>query len=142
MDCTHRFHIRNFDIEDDNFTFDRGRAKRLMHLIIENFGEGGLELSAMNGISFSSLDRELLTLMKKAGFKTINLSFVSTDPSFKKRMGRPGTTNEFDHVLEDAEQTGLNVIAYAIIGIPDQRIQEMVNEDYAKLKEKVAASPL
>lgn len=141
MDCTHRFHIRNFDIEDDNFTFDRGRAKRLMHLIIENFGEGGFELSAMNGISFSSLDRELLTLMKQAGFETINLSFISTDPSFKKRMGRPGTTNEFDHVLEDAEQTGLNVIAYAIIGIPDQRIQEMVDTMIYLMGKRVLIGP-
>ena len=127
VDCTHRFHIRSFDIEDDNFTFDQERAKRLMSLVVETFGEGGLELSAMNGVSFNSLDEELLTLMRKAGFKTVNLSFVSTDPSFKERMGRPGTTSNFDNILKDAEQVGLNVVAYAILGIPGQRIGEMVD---------------
>jgi len=127
VDCTHRFHIRGFDIEDDNFTYDQERAKRLMSLVVETFGEGGLELSAMNGVSFNSLDKELLTLMRKAGFETVNLSFVSADPSFKERMGRLGTTGHFDNILKDAEQAGLNVVAYAILGIPGQRIGEMVD---------------
>jgi len=127
VDCTHRFHIRSFDIEDDNFTFDQQRAKRLMSLVVETFGEETLELSAMNGVSFNALDKELLTLMRKAGFKTVNLSFVSADPSFKERMGRPGTTDNFDNILKDAEQAGLNVVAYAILGIPGQRIGEMVD---------------
>jgi len=127
VDCTHRFHIRSFDIEDDNFTFDQERAKRLMSLVVETFGEESLELSAMNGVSFDSLGKELLTLMRKAGFKTVNLSFVSVDPSFKERMGRPGTASNFDNILKDAEQVGLNVVAYAILGIPGQRIGEMVD---------------
>ena len=68
MECQKRYGIQIFDIEDDNFTFDQERAKRLMGLIIETFGEGNLELSAMNGVSFASLDGELLRLMKRAGF--------------------------------------------------------------------------
>ena len=127
IECRKRYNIRIFDIEDDNFTFDQERAKQLMSLIIETFGEGNLELTAMNGVSFASLDRELLELMKKAGFKTINLSFVSTDPYFRKRIGRPRTTNDFDKVMEDTEQTGLNIIAYAILGMPDQKIEDMVD---------------
>jgi len=127
VDCTHRFHIRSFDIEDDNFTFDQERAKRLMSLVVETFGEESLELSAMNGVSFDSLGKELLTLMRKAGFKTVNLSFVSVDPSFKERMGRPGTASNFDNILKDAEQVGLNVVAYAILGIPGQSSGEMVD---------------
>lgn len=42
-DCRERYGIRIFDIEDDNFTFDQERAKRLLNLIIESFGEGSLE---------------------------------------------------------------------------------------------------
>jgi radical SAM superfamily enzyme YgiQ (UPF0313 family) len=141
VDCTHRFHIRSFDIEDDNFTFDQQRAKRLMSLIVETFGEGSLELSAMNGVSFDSLDEELLTLMRKAGFKTVNLSFVSTDLSFKERMGRPGTTSNFDNILEDAEQVGINVVAYAILGIPGQRIGEMVDTVIYLMGKRVLIGP-
>jgi radical SAM superfamily enzyme YgiQ (UPF0313 family) len=127
VECRNKYHIRNFDIEDDNFTFDQKRAKRLMNLVVETFGEETLELSAMNGVSFASLDGDLLRLMKRAGFRTINLSFVSTDPSFKERMGRPGTTEAFDKVLGEAGQAHLNVIAYAILGMPGQTIGEMLD---------------
>ncbi len=127
MECQKKYGIEIFDIEDDNFTFDQQRAKQLMNLIIETFGEEKIELSAMNGVSFASLDEELLGLMKKAGFKTINLSYVSTDPLTKERMRRPKTMTEFDEILEEAERIGLNVIAYAILGMPGQTIEEMVD---------------
>jgi tRNA A37 methylthiotransferase MiaB len=127
MECQNQYGIQIFDIEDDNFTYDKERAKKLMSLMIEAFGEGNLELSAMNGISFTSLDGELLTLMKRAGFHTINLSFVSADPSIRERMGRPEPTNGFDKILEKADEAGLNVIAYAILGMPGQTVEEMVD---------------
>ena len=141
MECRKQYNIKIFDIEDDNFTFDQERAKELMSLIIETFGEGNLEMTAMNGISFASLDRELLALMKKAGFKTINLSFVSTDPYFKKRIGRPKTTDDFEKVMEDTKQTGLNVIAYAILGMPDQTIEDMVDTLIYLMGKRVLLGP-
>jgi len=127
VECQKKYGIQLFDIEDDNFTFDQARAKKLMSLVIKDFGENRLELSAMNGVSFASLDEELLTLMKRAGFKTVNLSFVSTSPVIKEKMGRPKPTDEFDKILEKAEQAGLHVIAYAILGMPGQSIEEMVD---------------
>jgi radical SAM superfamily enzyme YgiQ (UPF0313 family) len=141
IECRERYHIQAFDIEDDNFTFDQGRAKRLMSLIIKHFGEGEIELSAMNGISFASLDEKLLTLMERAGFKTINLSFVSTSPLIKEKMGRPKPTTEFDKILEKAEQAGLNVIAYAILGMPGQTIAEMVDTLIYLMGRKVLIGP-
>jgi radical SAM superfamily enzyme YgiQ (UPF0313 family) len=141
IECQEQYDIQAFDIEDDNFTFDQERAKRLMGLMIQNFGEGKLELSAMNGVSFASLDRELLQLMRRAGFRTINLSYVSTDPSTKERMGRPKTKTEFDKILKEAEQAGLHVIAYAILGIPGQTIEEMVDTLIYLMGKKVLIGP-
>jgi len=140
-ECQKQYGIQIFDIEDDNFTFGQERAKRFMSLVIENFGEGKLELSAMNGVSFASLDGELLKLMKRAGFHTINLSYVSADPSTKEKMRRPKGTTEFDKILEKAEQIGLNVIAYAILGMPGQRIEEMVNTLIYLMGKKVLIGP-
>ncbi len=141
VECYKRYDIQSFDIEDDNFTFDQKRAKRLMSLVIQNFGEGKLELSAMNGVSFASLDEELLKLMKRAGFKTINLSFVSTDPLTKERMGRPKPMTEFDKILEKAEQVGLRVIAYAIFGMPGQRVEEMLDTLIYLMGKRVLIGP-
>jgi radical SAM superfamily enzyme YgiQ (UPF0313 family) len=140
-ECQGRYGIQVFDVEDDNFTFDRGRAKRLMDLIIETFGDGNLELTAMNGVSFASLDEDLLRLMKKAGFKTINLSFVSTDSFINRRMGRPGSTGDFNRILEDSEKAGLNIIAYAILGMPGQTIEEMVETLIDLMGKRVLIGP-
>jgi len=141
IDCQKQYGIENFDIEDDNFTFDQERAKQFMNLIIETFGERKIELSAMNGISFASLDGELLRLMKRAGFHTINLSYVSTDPSTKERMRRPKPTTEFDRILKQAEQIGLHVIAYAILGMPGQTIEEMVDTLIYLMAQRVLIGP-
>jgi len=141
IDCMRRYGIRTFDIEDDNFTFDQERAKRLMGLLIETFGEQNLELTAMNGISFASLDEELLRLMKKAGFKTINLSFVSTAPSTKERMKRPKGMADFNKILEQVEHLGLHVIAYGIFGMPGQTIEEMVDTLIYLMGKRVLIGP-
>jgi radical SAM superfamily enzyme YgiQ (UPF0313 family) len=79
--------------------------------------------------------------MKRAGFRTINLSFVSTSPLTKEKMGRPKPTTEFDKILEKAEQAGLNVIAYAILGIPGQTIEEMVDTLIYLMGKKVLVGP-
>jgi len=141
IECQRQYGIEIFDIEDDNFTFDEKRAKRLMSLIVETFGEGNLELSAMNGVSFASLDGELLRLMKKAGFKTINLSFVSTDPYTKEKMKRPKTMTGFDEILAEAERVSLQVIAYAILGMPGQTVEEMVDTLIYLMGRKVLIGP-
>jgi tRNA A37 methylthiotransferase MiaB len=147
IECQKKYGIQIFDIEDDNFTFDKERAKRLMGFIIETFGEqtlstaGRLELSAMNGVSFASLDGELLRLMKKAGFKPINLSFVSTDFSVKERMKRPGLSIDFKEIVDKAEQVGLNVIAYAILGMPGQSTKEMVDTLIYLMGKRVLIGP-
>ena len=140
-DCQKQYGIEIFDIEDDNFTFDQERAKRLMNLVIETFGEEKIELSAMNGVSFTSLDGGLLRPMKRAGFKTINLSYVSTDPKTKERMGRPEAKTAFDEILREAEQVGLSVIAYAILGMPGQTVEEMTDTLIYLMEKRVLIGP-
>lgn len=139
--CQEQFGIRIFDIEDDNFTFHQGRAIQLLNLIIETFGERGLELSAMNGVSFASLDEELLRLMKRAGFDSLNLSFVSTDLFTKERMRRPKGRVEFDQILEDAGRAGLHVTVYGIFGMPGQTLEEMVDTLVYLTRKRVLIGP-
>jgi len=140
-ECHRKYGIEVFDIEDDNFTYDLERAKRLMKLVMDAFGEKNIELTAMNGVSFASLDREVLGLMKRAGFHTINLSYVSSDPSTKERMRRPQERTDFNQILKKAEEVGLKVIAYAILGMPDQTIEEMVDTLIYLMGKKVLVGP-
>lgn len=141
IECHQRFGIEAFDIEDDHFTFDLRRAKALMTQIIHQFGEGGLELSAMNGLSYASLDGEILSLMRRAGFRTLNLSYVSTSPLTKRRMKRPRPIADFEAILREAEAVGLNVIAYAILGIPGQTLEEMIDTLVELMGKRVLLGP-
>jgi radical SAM superfamily enzyme YgiQ (UPF0313 family) len=42
-------------------------------------------------------------------------------------MGRPVAEKDFNDILEETEKVSLNVIAYAIFGMPGQTIEEMVD---------------
>lgn len=141
IECHRKYGIEVFDIEDDNFTYDLERAKQLMKLVMDAFGENNIELTAMNGVSFASLDGEVLGLMKRAGFHTINLSYVSSDPSTKERMRRPQERTDFNQILKKAQEVGLKVIAYAILGMPDQTIEEMVDTLIYLMGKKVLVGP-
>ncbi len=141
IECRKQYGIEAFDLEDDNFTFDLTRAKELMVLILKTFGEKGIELSAMNGISFASLDGELLSLMKRAGFRTLNLSLVSNERLTKERLGRPHPLIGFENLLREAEKVGLNVIAYAILGIPGQTLGEMLDTLIDLMGKRVLIGP-
>ena len=112
-----------------------------MNLIIKTFGERSLKLTAMNGVSFASLDGELLKLMKKAGFDTVNLSLVSTDLTTKERMGRPRTERSFDEILEEVGAAGLRAVAYGIFGMPGQTVDEMVDTLIYLMGKRVLIGP-
>jgi anaerobic magnesium-protoporphyrin IX monomethyl ester cyclase len=141
LTCKKNHDIVAFDIEDDNFTFDKERAKKLFALILDTFGEGNLQLSAMNGISYAALDGELLGLMKRAGFKTINLSFVSADSATREILRRPGTASAFDRIVEEAGDIGLNTVAYAIFGMPGETIPDMIETLIHLMAQRVLLGP-
>jgi hypothetical protein len=56
-------------------------------------------------------------------------------------MGRPKTATEFDVILEKAAQFGLHVIAYAILGMPGQTIEEMGDTLIYLMGKKVLIGP-
>lgn len=111
---------RAFDFEDDNLTADEEAAKELFRAILREFGEGALAFHAMNGVSWTALDRELLGLMARAGFTQLNLSLVSRDPRVRERAGRPHSLRGFREVVEMATALGLRVVAYQILGLPGE----------------------
>jgi len=56
-------------------------------------------------------------------------------------MRRPKPATEFDKILEKVEQISLHVIAYAILGMPGQTIEEMVDTLIYLMGKKVLIGP-
>ena len=134
---------RVLDFEDDNLTFYREEMKALCERLIAAFPEGELQLLAMNGISYLSLDPELLRLMKRAGFTHLNLALVTSDTTVREATKRPHTVAKYLEVVEQAFALGLKVVSYQILGLPQESLDSMVQTMCfaARLPVLLGASP-
>jgi len=56
-------------------------------------------------------------------------------------MERPVASFDFNEILQGAERVGLNVIAYAIFGMPGQTIEEMVETLISLMGKEVLIGP-
>jgi hypothetical protein len=66
--------------------------------------------------------------MKQAGFKSLNLSLVSTSKDQLNRFNRPDVKEAFDTVLLSAEAFDLNAVGYIIAGAPFQSPKASVED--------------
>ncbi len=118
---------RVFDFEDDNLSFSREDLKTILNALITEFPANALRPVAMNGISYLSLDREILELMKKAGFRSLNISLVSANADVLTRLKRPHTLNKYLDVVNQAHSLGFDIVSYQILGIPYETPDDMVD---------------
>jgi radical SAM superfamily enzyme YgiQ (UPF0313 family) len=81
----------------------------------------------MNGISYLSLDREILELMKKAGFRNLNISLVSANDHILARLGRPHTLSKYLDVVDQAHGLGFDIVSYQILGLPYESLEDIIN---------------
>jgi len=131
------------DFEDDNLTCRQDRMKELCRRLIERFRGEGPELVAMNGVSYLSLDLELLELMRQAGFSQLNLSLVSSDRSVLLASRRPHSMERLEEVVSEGLRLGFGMTCYQILGLPFEPLESMIGTlaFLARLPVRVGASP-
>jgi radical SAM superfamily enzyme YgiQ (UPF0313 family) len=134
---------RVIDFEDDNLTYYKSTFKKLCRRLIARFPRGALQLVAMNGISYLSLDEEALELMSEAGFSHLNLALVSSDKTVRETTKRPHTLGAYLKVVEKAVQLGLKIVSYQILGLPNESLASMIQTlaFNARLPVLLGASP-
>lgn len=118
--------IRVFDFEDDNLTFYVDEMKQLCRMLIDAFPSRDVQFVAMNGISYLSLDKELLFLMKQAGFTHLNLSLVTSDKTVRETTKRPHTAEKYLEVVGEAAALGFKIVSYQILGLPNETLDSMI----------------
>lgn len=118
---------RAFDFEDDNLTFRRPEMKELCLALIEKFPGRDIRLFAMNGLAYFNLDRELLTLMARAGFSHLNLSLVTADPKTAHSHKRPHDLERFLEVVRVGVELGRRITGYQILGLPGEPLDSMAD---------------
>jgi len=118
---------RVFDFEDDNLSFSREDLRETLNALIAELPGNDLRLVAMNGISYLNLDREILELMKKAGFRNLNISLVSANADVLARLRRPHTLNKYLDVVNQAHELGFEIVSYQILGLPYESTEDMID---------------
>ena len=134
---------RVIDFEDDNLTFYKQTFKELCRRLIVRFPNREMQFVAMNGISYLSLDDELLGLMYQAGFSHLNLALVSSDKTVRETTKRPHTLEAYVKVVTRAHQLGFKIVSYQILGLPNETLDSMIQTlaFNARLPVLLGASP-
>ena len=134
---------RVVDFEDDNLTYYKNTFKELCRRLIARFPNREMEFVAMNGISYLSLDEELLELMFQAGFSHLNLALVSSDKTVRETTKRPHTLEAYLKVVHKAVQLGFKIVSYQILGLPNESLDSMIQTlaFNARLPVLLGASP-
>ncbi len=143
IELCHRQGYRVIDFEDDNLTYYKSTFKELCRRLIARFPNRELEFVAMNGISYLSLDDELLELMRRAGFSHLNLALVSSDKTVRETTKRPHTLEAYLQVVYKAYDLGFKIVSYQILGLPNESLESMVQTlaFNARLPVLLGASP-
>ena len=126
IELRHRQGYRAIDFEDDNLTYYKQTFKELCRRLMARFPDREMEFVAMNGISYLSLDDELLELMYRAGFSQLNLALVSSDKTVRETTKRPHTLEAYVRVVNKAHALGFKIVSYQILGLPNESLDSMI----------------
>ena len=143
IDLRYQQGYRVIDFEDDNLTYYKNIFKELCRRLILRFPNREMEFVAMNGISYLSLDDELLELMHQAGFSHLNLALVSSDKTVRETTKRPHTLEAYLKIVHKAAQLGFKIVSYQILGLPNESLDSMIQTlaFNARLPVLLGASP-
>lgn len=123
------------DFEDENLCLNKQWFVQLFSKIKPLVAGKNIELRAMNGLYPPAIDEEIVSLMKQAGFKTLNLSLGSTSKEQLKKFRRRDVRASFENALDLAQKYDLECVSYIIAAAPDQTAHSSL-EDLLYLAQK------
>lgn len=120
------------DFEDENLCLNKKwfmeLFTRINHVILDENLKGSIELRAMNGLFPPAVDEDIIAMMKKSGFKTLNLSLGSTSKEQLTRFHRPDVRKAFESAILLAQKHDLECVSYIIAAAPDQTAQNSLDD--------------
>jgi radical SAM superfamily enzyme YgiQ (UPF0313 family) len=115
---------RWFNIIDDNFTFDTGYAAAFCEHIIE-LGLKDIGFGTPNGVRMQRGSPELWRLMKRAGWKSVNVAPESGSKRVLRLMKKDLDIDVVPEVVAEMRAVGLKVQAYFILGYPGETEEDL-----------------
>jgi radical SAM superfamily enzyme YgiQ (UPF0313 family) len=117
--------IKQFNINDDNFTLVRKRVLDICEEI-DRRKLTGLFIRCANGLRADRVDRELLSRMKQAGIREVAFGADGGNSRVLQEVVHKGETIEdVERALEDACDLGLRVKLFIIVGSPGETMSDI-----------------
>lgn len=117
--------IRQFSVDDDNFTLDKQRVYDICNEI-ERRGLRGLFIRCANGIRADRVDRDLLARMQEVGFKEVAFGADGGNDHVLHDIVHKGETiADIHRALQDACDLGLKVKLFIIVGHPGETMSDV-----------------
>lgn len=109
---------------DDNLTMDRKRAEAIFKLMVSE--KLNLHWCAPNGIAISTLDDELIRLMKQSGCYMVSLAIESGSQKVITRlMKKPLLLEEIYPVVKTFKKLNISLEAFLVIGMPGETFEDI-----------------
>jgi radical SAM superfamily enzyme YgiQ (UPF0313 family) len=124
---SNRFQIRNFVFWDDALLINPEKHFfQSLKLIQTNQLDAYFHLP--NGVQPKKITREIARLLWQTGFKTVRLSFESSNPQRQHEMGNKVTNDDLIQAVENLTDAGFkaqNLDVYLLMGLPFQAFVEV-----------------
>lgn len=134
------YNVQEIYFEDDNLTTNSEWAKDLFRKIAEQ--RFGIRFYVRNGIRADSVDRELLILMKKAGFQDFMIApETGSQRILDEVIGKRMSLKASENAVELAHELGLGINTFFVVGLPQETLEDIqATLEFAKhLKQKGCA---
>ena len=132
--------IKIFDIPDENFTFDNNYVSEFCQAVIDRFGRR-FEFFLPNGMRLDSLNRDLLLLMRQAGFRReIAVGIESGSERILKLMKKSLSLDMVREKIRLMNDNGFRPIGYFILGFPGETVEDIRKTINFALKLKLCAA--
>jgi|Deesub1362B_J571_1020462.scaffolds.fasta_scaffold00095_24 magnesium-protoporphyrin IX monomethyl ester (oxidative) cyclase len=118
-----KYRIRELAILDDNFTLDKKRVMRICNEIITRHID--IKWSTPNGIAFWTLDKEVLTMMKKSGYYRATFGIESGCKETLNFVRKPVNLNYARKVIKFCNDIGLWTHSTFVIGFPNETLDSI-----------------
>ncbi|MBU0635392.1 MAG: B12-binding domain-containing radical SAM protein [Candidatus Omnitrophica bacterium] len=113
-----------FSFADDNFTLAKDRVEKICHELIKSKMHG-LKLSCDNGIRADCVDKELLVLMKQAGFYRIAFGVEAGNDKVLKMLKKRESIAVLKERIQQACALGYDVDLFFLVGSPGETERDL-----------------
>jgi len=119
-----RHGIREFHMVDDNFTLEMDYAKAFCRALIDH--KINATWATPNGIRLERLDRELLKLMREAGFYSLCVGIESGSERIRIKMKKGSNKHKIRTDLAMVKEVGgIDMTGFFILGFPGETKEDI-----------------